>query len=145
MAMTIPPNEQSGRMTPILTAIRRAGRYVTILSCVSALLLLCPLNLHAQDNSETTPAPMGQLPQVAIGQQYGPDGQPVNSDSSSDYQPPDDSDSNQNATSDDDNNNSDDNADSDNNDNSDSGGSNSDDSQSGSDDNSTQPQQPDSN
>jgi hypothetical protein len=144
MAATNPADEKLARMTPLLQAIRRVTKHLAIPCFACALLLLFPLSLRAQDDG-TAPGPMGQLPQMAIGQEFGPDGQPINSDSSSDYQSSDDSDSNQNATSGDDNsNNSDDNADTDNNDNG-GGDSNSDDSQSGSDDNSTQSQQPDSN
>jgi hypothetical protein len=137
------PDEKRANSVSAWIAASGLWRPSAIMSAAAALLLLCPLTLRAQDFGTTMAAPTGQLPQVAIGQEFGPDGQVINPDSSSDYQPPDDSSDDSSAASDDsDENNSDGSADSDNND---SGDNNSGDAQSSNDDNSSESQPPDSN
>ena len=119
---------------------RTSPRVFSLMAAVFSLLLLFPLKLAAQGFGTTMAAPMGQLPQMAIGQEFGPDGQIINNPDSDDSS---DDSNDSNASSDDNDNNSDDNADNgNNNDDNSSDDNNSNDMQSGSNDNS---QQPDSN
>jgi hypothetical protein len=137
---TLRPDEESAKARSSEVAVSIVKRPSAILSAAAGLLLLCPLTLRAQDSATT----MGEVPQVAIGQQFGPNGQIVNPDGSPDDQPPDDSSTDPNATSDDNNNdtNSDDNASNDNDSNDNGDQNNGDDAQSGNDDDSSQQQQP---
>ncbi|HTT76358.1 MAG TPA: hypothetical protein VMF50_10320 [Candidatus Binataceae bacterium] len=74
-------------------------------------LLMAPLPLAAQDNSGTVSSTIGQLPQVAIGQEYQLSQDPDNPDSPPQFQPVPNGDSDDsNVNSDDDDNSSDDNA-----------------------------------
>jgi hypothetical protein len=77
-----------------------------------ALLLVVPLPLCAQDSGAQASSPMGQLPQIAIGQQYELSQDPDNPDAPPQYQPVPNGDSDDsNMNSDEGDNNSDDNAD----------------------------------
>jgi len=101
--MANPPAGLSLQSSP-----RRAA-YVAMAMLVT--LLMAPLPLAAQDNSGTVSSTIGQLPQVAIGQEYQLSQDPDNPDSPPQFQPVPNGDSDDsNVNSDDDDNSSDDNA-----------------------------------
>jgi hypothetical protein len=110
-------NLESGNLAPahprrkfLGLSISRAASLVT--AAALAVLLTVPLPLCAQDTDSATSSPMGQLPQMAVGQTYQVSPDPDNPNGPGQFQPVPNGDSDDpSMNSDDDDNNSDDNAD----------------------------------